>query len=69
MALWLSVLEAEDGSWSDDPLTTEGTKALAIDNAQCMWPTIPSGHRIALYSLSFEQEVEQWAPKSVCTER
>lgn len=62
--MWLTVLEAEDGSWSDDPLATDGDKETAIDNAQCMWPVIPDGHRIAMYHCTFEQEIEQWAPKS-----
>lgn len=60
--MWLTALESEDGSWADDPLTTDGLKELAINNAQCMWPVIPPGHRIALYRCDFVQEVDQWAP-------
>ncbi len=58
--MWLAALEAEDGSWSDDPLVTDGLKEVAINNAQAMWPSIPPGHRIALYKCHFDQEIEAW---------
>lgn len=66
--MWLAALEAADGSWADDPLAMDGTKEVAIDSAQCMWPVIPSGHRIALYRCDFEQEIEQWSPKEASAE-
>ena len=56
--MWLAVLEAEDGSWSDEPLPTDGLKDDAISNARAMWPTLPPGHRIALYKCDFVQEVD-----------
>lgn len=62
MGLWIAALEAEDGSWSDEPFPTDGTKETAISNAQAWWPTVPSGHRIALYKAEFVQEVEAPGP-------
>lgn len=34
MAMWLAALEAEDGSWSDDPLATEGDKDMAVSDTR-----------------------------------
>lgn len=58
MAMWLAVLEAQDGSWDDDPLPTDGDKEMAISNAKAMWPTISAGQRIALYSCTFVTEID-----------
>ncbi len=59
--MWLAVLEDSQGCWDDDPLPTDGSKADAVSNAQAMWPKIPSGHRVALYNCTFEQEIEPYA--------
>ena len=58
MAMWLAALEAEDGSWDDDPLPTDGTREMAADNARAMWPLRDEGQSIVLYRCDYDSVVE-----------
>jgi hypothetical protein len=58
---YLVALEAEDGTWYDDPEAVVGiNKARLVANAQ----TLPKGYAAVIYELKFVETVKEYSNAS-----